>query len=174
MAALFLPTLLHARGARERNADHRGARAGRRRPERQQGLERRAPALRRARLVPAGGGEGAAAQLRRPAHYAHRRGGDQVAAAPQPGDEPRRGDRAPERAGRGGGPRAEETQGDAADVLVENEAARWQAAPRPDQGTPREIRATRRLEAPLRTPAWHSAESRRRRRARRSRGRAES
>ena len=47
---------------RGRGRDHRGPRPGRGRPERQQGVERGAPALRRRRLVAARGGQGAPAR----------------------------------------------------------------------------------------------------------------
>src|SRR3546814_9855632 len=45
--------------------------------------------LRRARLLAPRGREGAAPAAGRPARDAHRRGGDQVAVAPQPGTKPR-------------------------------------------------------------------------------------
>jgi Fic family protein len=117
----------HHRRPRRRGGVLRGARAGARRAERQQGGHRRAPALRRGALVTARGRERAAAGQRR--QPAHRRGRHrhQGAVGPHAGTQQGRGAGAPASHGRRGGARAARAPRHQAHL-------RFEAAPAEGQG----------------------------------------
>src|SRR5438552_11089064 len=123
--------------AGKRGRDRRHPRTGCGRPERQQGLQRRPPAVQHKHLVPARHRQGAAAPDEGPSDQCGRRCGDQGTDPPQPREEPGGRLRAPARHDRRRGGGAAPAAPDEGDARFEGATGQWQDQARQGEGAAR-------------------------------------